>query len=132
MEKNKINKKPVSKKKSHVGGIIGAVAGVAALSAAAYVLFGPDAKKNRKVIKGWAVKMKGEMIEKIEEAKEITEPIYNKIVDEVSSKYLKAKNVDQKELQALVSDVKRHWKAMSKDSQSKGKKGGKSKAKIVK
>lgn len=132
MENKKISKKSVVKKGSKVGGIIGAVAGVAALSAAAYVLFGPDAKKNRKMIKGWAVKMKGEMIEKLEEAKEITEPIYNKIVDDVSSKYLKAKNVDQKELQALVADVKKHWKAMSKDLQSKSKKSVKVKSKIVK
>lgn len=37
---------------------------IAAAGVAAYMLFGPDGKKNRKVVRGWAVKMKGEIIEK--------------------------------------------------------------------
>ena len=97
-----------------LGKAIGVVAGVAALSAAAYVLFGPDAKKNRKAIRGWAVKMKGEIIEKIEQAKEVTEPMYHKIINEVSEKYATAKNVDPTELKATVADLRKHWKPMSK------------------
>ena len=96
-------------------------AGVAALSAAAYVLFGPDAKKNKKAIKGWAIKMKGEIIEKLEEAKEITEPVYHKVIDEVSAKYAKVKKVDPKELELAILDVKKHWKTMMKDMKPKKK-----------
>lgn len=100
--------------KVSTGEVVGAVAGIAALTAAAYVLFGPDAKKNRKAIHGWAVKMKGEIIEKFEKAKELTEPTYHRIVDEVSAKYAKAKNVDQAELAAMIADIRRHWKRMTK------------------
>jgi hypothetical protein len=114
MEKKKVNKGGVS-----AGAIAGGVATVAALSAAAYVMFGPDAKKNRKVIKGWAVKMKGEIIENLEKAKDITEPVYHNIIDKVSSKYAKAKDMNQEELEALVKDVKKHWKTMTAKSKAK-------------
>lgn len=68
------------------GEMVGIGATVAALGAAAYVMFGPDAKKNKKVIRGWAIKMKGEIIEKLEDAKEISEPVYHNIIDSVSAK----------------------------------------------
>lgn len=89
-------------------------AGVAAVTAAAYLMFGPDAKKNRRIVRGWAVKMRGEMIEKLENTKEITEPVYHKIVDEVSSKYAKLKNVDQTELLDAVAEARKYWQHMVK------------------
>ena len=51
---------------SGVGKVVAVGAGIAALSVAAYMLFGPNGKKNKKAIKGWAIKMKGEIIEKLE------------------------------------------------------------------
>lgn len=122
-----MTKKQTSKKGLSAGTMAEIGAGVAALSAAAYVLFGPDAKKNRKVIRGWAVKMKGEIIEKFENAKELTEPVYHDIIDKAHAKYSKFKNVDQKELTSLVADIKKHWKAIKGTSASKEK--PKSKAK---
>lgn len=101
--------------------VVGIGATVAALGAAAYVLFGPDGKKNKKAIKGWAIKMKGEIIEKLEEAKEITEPVYHQIIDTVSAKYAKVKNIDQKDLENAVAEVKKHWKTMMKDAKPKKK-----------
>jgi hypothetical protein len=113
-------KKVENKKKGvSAGKIIGVGAGVAALGAAAYVLFGPNGKKNRKVIKGWAVKMKGEIIEEFENAKILTEPIYHSIIDKVQARYSKLQNVDKKELEALVKDIKKHWKAIKKDADAK-------------
>jgi len=107
-----------TKKGSNIGEIVGIGAGIAALSAAAYIMFGPDAKKNRKAIRGWAVKMKGEIIEKLEQAKDITEPIYHDIVDQIEAKYAKVKNVDSKELEAVVADIKKHWKSLEKDAKA--------------
>ncbi|NCU28548.1 MAG: hypothetical protein EOM85_02665 [Candidatus Moranbacteria bacterium] len=108
------NKKGASAKK-----IIGIGVGVAALSAAAYLLFGPEGKKNRKVVKSWAVKMKGEIIEKFEEAKELTEPVYNEIIDKVQQKYAKVQNIDQKELQSVVAEMKKNWKSLKKEAMPK-------------
>ncbi len=96
--------------------VIGVGVGVAALSAAAYLLFGPNGKKNRKTIKGWAVKMKGEIIEKFEETKELTEPIYNEIIDKVQQKYAKMQSIDKKELEETVAEIKKNWKAIKKGS----------------
>ncbi len=117
----KINKKGLSG-----GEVVGIGATVAALGAAAYILFGPEGKKNKKVIRGWAVKMKGEIIEKLEEVKEISEPVYQNIIDKVSEKYAKVKKVDPKELEVAILDVKKHWKTMMKDAKPK------KKAKVVK
>ena len=110
----KKEKKGVSAKK-----IIGVGVGVAALSAAAYLLFGPNGKKNRKVVKSWAVKMKGEIIEKFEEAKELTEPVYHEIIDKVQAKYAKLQNIDKKELNEVISEMKNSWKSIKKDSTPK-------------
>ena len=116
MEKKKESKKGIS-----AGAIAGIGAGIAALTASAYVLFGPAGKKNRKAIKGWTIKMKGEIIEKLEEAKEITEPVYHNIVDTIKAKYEKAKNVDQKDIDEVVAEIKKHWKSMVKDAKPKKK-----------
>ena len=51
--------KKVSNKGLTGGEMVGIGATVAALGAAAYILLGRDAKKNKKVIKGWVIKMKG-------------------------------------------------------------------------
>jgi hypothetical protein len=40
-----------------------------------------------------SVKIKGDIIEKFEKVKEITEPIYYEIVDEISKKYSKLKTL---------------------------------------
>jgi len=122
MEKKKVNKKGLS-----AGAVVGIGAGVAALSAASYILFGPKGKKNRKVIKGWAVKMKGEVIEKLEDAKEITEPVYHNIVDTVKEKYAKVKNIDQKDIDEVALEIKKHWKSLVKDSKPKKKSKAKTK-----
>jgi hypothetical protein len=108
------------------GAMVGIGASIAAAAAAGYLLFGPDGKKNRKTVRGWAIKMKGEIIEKFEEAKELTEATYHSIVDEVSAKYADMKGIDKEELAALVADIRKHWKAMSA-----GKKKGSAKKKTA-
>ncbi|HEU0085992.1 MAG TPA: hypothetical protein VFQ59_03495 [Candidatus Paceibacterota bacterium] len=112
-----------TKKSNNVGTVAAISAGVAAVAAAGYFLFGPDGKKNRKNIKGWSLRMKGEVLEKIEQAKELTEPMYNTIVDKVASKYLSDDN--KREVEALVSDLKKHWNNISKAAQKTAKKATK-------
>ena len=114
MEKKTVGKKGLSAKAA-----IGIGAGVAALSAAAYVLFGPNGKKNKKAIRGWAVKMKGEIIEEFEKVKELTESVYYDIIDKAEARYAKFKNVDQEELKAIISEIKKHWNALKKEVASK-------------
>lgn len=116
-------KKTVAKKGgSNVGKAIGVGVGIAALSAAAYLLMGPDGKKNRKAVKAWTVKMKAEVAEKMEKMKEVTGPMYEKIVHEVAEKYKKVKNIDPKDVQAEIASLKKHWGGMAKTTVKKAKK----------
>lgn len=99
-------------KKSSVGSAIAVGVSVAAATAAAYLLFGPDAKKNRKIVRGWAVKMKGDIIEKFEKTKDLTESAYHNIIDQVSAKYAKVQGVDTSEIETIAKDARKHWKTI--------------------
>lgn len=89
-------------------------ASLAGLAATAYFFFGPKGKKHQKQAKAWVIKMKGEVVEKLEMAREITEPIYNEIIDTVAKEYKQGKKAGQMEIDELASDLKKHWKSMSK------------------
>lgn len=114
-----------------VGGAIGLAAGLAALAAGGYFIFGPQGAKNRKAIKGWTLKAKGEVLEKIEKLKQVTPEMYNKVIDEVTAKYTKVKDVSADEVSALASDLKKHWKAISRDLAPKKKVVKKAVKKVV-
>ena len=109
----------MKKKSESLGTVVAVGVGVAATTVAAYVLFGHDGKKNRKAIRGWMVKMKGEMIEELEKAQHVTEPIYYQIVDAVSARYAKAKDIDKKELEHAIADIRKHWKVIAKGAKLK-------------
>ena len=81
--------------------------------AAAYFFLGPKAKKNRKQAKAWAIKMKGDVVEKLENVRTVSEPVYNKIVDSVATEYKKRKMAGNKEIDSLARDIRKHWKTMS-------------------
>ncbi|MBX4189382.1 hypothetical protein KW785_02185 [Candidatus Parcubacteria bacterium] len=85
-------------------------AGLAAVAAGAYFFLGPNGKKHQKKMKGWMVKMKGEVLERLEDAREMTEPVYNEIIDGVAQTYSVANKVPKSEIVALATDLKRHWK----------------------
>jgi len=114
-----------------VGGAVGFAATLAALAAGSYFIFGPKGKQNRKAIKGWTLKMKGEVVEKIEKLKEVTPDLYNKVIDEVSAKYAKVKDISAEELAMLVTDMKKHWKSISNDLAPKKKSVKKAVKKVV-
>jgi uncharacterized protein YicC (UPF0701 family) len=106
------NKKTTIKKEGVAAVAVGLAAAVAA---GAYFLYGSkDAEKNRKKIKVWSVKMKADVMDKIEKLKEIDEEVYKTVVSSVASKYAKLKNVDTAEVEALAADLNKHWKAIKK------------------
>lgn len=91
-----------------------AVAGLTAIAGAVF-LYGTDAgKKKRKQIKGWTLKAKGEVMEKLENLKEVNEDTYHKVVDAVTSKYKTLKTVAPAEFEEVVSDLKKSWKHIVK------------------
>lgn len=105
----------MQKSTKQVAVVAGVAAGLAALAAGSYFLLGPNGKKNRKEIKGWTLKMKGDVLEKLEKLQDVTPEVYNQIIDDVTLKYGKLKNIQAAELAEIASDLKKHWKAISKD-----------------
>lgn len=103
--------KKAAKKTDGNGVEIGlALAGIATIAGTVF-LYGTDAgKKKRKQIKGWMLKAKGEVVEKLEKMKDINEESYNKVVDAVTSKYKAVKSVAPEELAEVVADLKKSWK----------------------
>jgi hypothetical protein len=57
--------------------------------------------------------MKGDVVEKLENVRTVSEPVYNKIVDSVATEYKKRKMAGNKEIDSLARDIRKHWKTMS-------------------
>ncbi len=91
------------------------LAAVAAAAAGAYFLYGTkEGAKRRKQMKGWTLKMKGEVLDRIEKMEDISEDAYNKVVDTVAKGYKGVKSVDPVEVAALASELKKHWSNIKK------------------
>ena len=95
--------------------IIKAGVGLAALAAAgSYFLYGKKNAKNREVVAGWTLKMKGEVLDKMETIKELNEDNYYKAVDTVAARYKKLKKVSATELKHMVKELKGGWEHIKK------------------
>lgn len=121
-------KKVVAKKETGVAlGIAGAVA---AAIAGAYFLYGTkEGSKQRKNIKGWALKAKGEVLEKIENAKDLTEDSYNKTVSTVMKKYDKLKKDHGDEIAVVTKELTSYWNHLQKQFAKKAPKKSAKKSK---
>ena len=112
------------KKSSHllakVG--IGLAAATVAGAAATYFIYEKSSPKTRKKIRGWTLKAKGEVLERLEDLKVVNEKIYNQVIDEVGKKYKAAKKIDAKDIDKLTSELKKHWKSIQKEYKAKAKK----------
>jgi hypothetical protein len=93
-------------------------AGIAAIAAGAYFFFGPDGKKHQKKMRGWMVTMKGEVLERLEETRDISEPIYNDIVDSVAKAYSVAGKIPKDEIMSLATDLKKQWRGISRGAKA--------------
>ncbi len=94
---------------------VGVGVGIAALAAAATYFLGEDGERNREKVKGWALKFKGDVLEKMEGLKNIDKESYHKVVDNVTKRYKKIKKVSAPELKKLSKDLKGAWKSISKE-----------------
>lgn len=101
----------MNKKESTVG--LG-IAALAAAAAGAYFLYGKTAPKQKKKIRGWMLRMKGEVMEGLEGLRDVSEESYDKVVEKVSKKYEQAKNIDKSEVDAITKELKGYWKNISR------------------
>lgn len=103
-------------------GDMATIVGIAALAAGAYFFLGPDGKKHQKKMKGWMVKMKGEVLEKLEDMQDVTEPIYREVVDTVARAQEVNDKIPRSEILSLATELKRQWRTIKKSAGSDKKK----------
>ncbi len=119
MAQKKATKKTASKKglsdvqKAEIG--IGLTA-AAVTAAGAYFLYGSkNASKNRKKVKGWALKAKGEILEALEKAEDITEEEFNNLVTGAAKMYGTVKNASKGEVADFKKEMTAHWNDLKKN-----------------
>lgn len=118
--------------KKNKSGLVGLGILVAGLAGMYYLYGTKDGGKKKEKIKGWMLKAKGEVLEKLEKTKEVNEETYNDLIAGVMKKYSVMKNIDKAELDKLGADLKKHWGNIKKSISNEGKATVKSVKKIVK
>ena len=98
----------MTKKKSgmSMGKVVGLGAGVAAIGAGAYYLFGPKGKQHQKKASAWAAEMKREVEKEIKKVKSVTEPLYQDTVDVIAKTYSKKYKNYSGEINAFAKKLK--------------------------
>lgn len=113
----------MTKEKKSGLGAAGALVATVAAAAGAYFLYGTkEGKKTQKKIKGWALKAKGEVLEKLEKAKTVSEDTYKAAVSDVMKKYQKLKKEHGTEVEAVSKELHGYWKELKKHLNTESKK----------
>ena len=113
MAKKQTKKKELSSAQKVEIGVGLTAAAVAA--AGAYFLYGSkNAEKNRKTVKSWALKAKADVLEKLEDAKEMTREEYQEVVLAAAAAYSGAKTATKKDLKEFTGEMMDHWEALEK------------------
>jgi hypothetical protein len=118
--KKKTTKKELSTEQK-VGVGVGLTAAAVA-AAGAYFLYGSNsATSNRKTVKSWALKAKAEVLEKLEDAKEMSTEEYEQLIAAVAGTYASAKGATKKDLKEFATEMQDHWKKIEKAAKPKTK-----------
>lgn len=117
-------KKGNTKKKDGMSG--GKMATMATLGAGVYYLLGPDAKAHQKKASVLMGKIKKEVGSEMKKAKKASEPMYHKLIDVISSNYIKQYGAHEGEIKALNKKLKSEWKGAEKLAKKTAKKADRS------
>jgi hypothetical protein len=116
---------------SKVAGIGLGLTAAAVTAAGAYFLYGSKkAVQNRKKVKGWVLKAKGEVLEALEKAEAITEDEYKALVEAATGAYGTMKHATIGEVKDFKKEMQEHWLKLQKSNVVK--KIGKTKAQAAK
>ncbi len=129
-------KKVVAKKatvtKNQAVGIGVGLTAAAVAAAGAYFLYGSkNAAKNRKAVKSWALKAKAEVLEKLEDAQNMTQEEYLALIDSVAATYQGVKSASKTDLATFKKEMKDHWTGIVKEVAPKKKPAAKKAVKKV-
>ena len=105
-----------AKKGGQIAGIGLGLTAAAVAAAGAYFLYGSkQAPQNRKKVKGWMLKAKGEVLEALEKAEAITEEEYKALVETASSAYGTVKSATAGEVKDFKKEMHDHWTTLQKN-----------------
>ena len=94
----------------------------AVAAAGTYFLYGSKgASKNRKAVKSWVLKAKAEVLEKLEQAKEMSQEEYMQLIDTVGSTYAQIKDASKVDIASFKTEMKDHWNRIEKTASPKKK-----------
>ena len=86
--------------------IAGSVVAAAAALAGAYFLYGAkEGPTRRKKIKAWVLKMKADLLEEMENMKDLNEEVYHRAVEAVARNYEKVKDATPEEIASVVREL---------------------------
>lgn len=119
--KKESNKKELSTNEK-VGIGVGLTAAAVA-AAGAYFLYGSkSAAKNRRTVRSWMLKAKAEVLEQLENAKEMSREEYEELIATVAGTYAEYKDTKKVDVKAFVEEMTDHWKKIEKEAKPKKKK----------
>lgn len=105
----------------------------AVAAAGAYFLYGSQsAAKNRKTVKSWALKAKAEVLERLEDAKEMTADEYEELIATVAGTYAGVKGASKKDIKEFASEMHDHWQKIEKAAKPKAKQAKKETKSVAK
>lgn len=98
-------------------GIGVALTAAAAGALGAYFLTGSKhAAQNRKLVKSWMLKAKADILERIEEAKNMTAEEFSDLIDTVSAGYAAAQKVSRRDMSEFKDEMVAHWKKLEREA----------------
>lgn len=111
--KKKVEAPKITKNQA-VGIGVGLTAAAVAAAGAFFLYGSKNAAKNRKAVKSWTLKAKAEVLEKLEEAKDMSQEEYEQLIDGVTVAYQGVKSASKADLSLFKKEMKEHWKQIAK------------------
>lgn len=125
-------KKPILSDSQKIGLGVGLTAAAVAAAGTFFLYGSKGASKNRKVVKSWILKAKAEVLEKLEQAKEMSQDEYEQLIDTVGTVYAQVKDASKVDIAGFKKEMKDHWNKIEKTAAPKKKAIKKAVAKAVK
>ncbi len=94
-----------------------ALTAAAVAAAGSYFLYAsPNAAKNRKKVKGWTLKAKGEVLEALEKAGKMTAEEYQVLLDGVVAGYEQVKSASKADVNEFKKEMMSNWQKIAKQA----------------
>jgi hypothetical protein len=131
-EKKVVAKKPALTDNQKISLGVGLTAAAVAAAGTFFLYGSKGASKNRKAVKSWVLKAKAEVLEKLEQAKEMSADEYMQLIDTVGGAYAGLKEASKVDISTFKKEMKEHWNKIEKTAAPKKKAVKKAVAKVVK